>query len=62
MGLKNWLLLAASIVVALFGLAYSAGGTNTPAYGIGLVVFLAAVGCAFYLIKQYFDRVDRSKS
>jgi FtsH-binding integral membrane protein len=58
MELNEWLMLLAAVVVgiaALFVAASAEGGTVT---GLGLAVFVAAIGYAIYVIKRYFDRVE----
>ncbi len=58
MELNEWLMLLAAVVVgigALFVAASAEGGTMT---GLGLAVFIAAIGYAIYVIKRYFDRIE----
>jgi hypothetical protein len=51
-------MLLAAVVVgigALFVAASAEGGTTT---GLGLAVFIAAVGYAIYVVKRHFDRME----
>jgi len=58
MEMNEWLMLLAAVVVgvgALFVAASAEGGTAT---GLGLAVFIAAVGYAIYVVKRHFDRLE----
>lgn len=58
MEFNEWWMLLAAVVVgigALFVASSADGGTMT---GVGLTVFVAAVGYALYVVKRHFDRID----
>ncbi len=58
MEMNEWLMLLAAVVVgigALFVAASAEAGTVT---GLGLAVFIAAVGYAIFVVKRYFDRIE----
>lgn len=61
MPLKQWLLLLGACLVGLGGLFVAAGAGEGAMYGIGLLVFVAAVLCAFALVKCYFDHLDAER-
>ena len=48
--------LAVAVVVAVVGLFLASAGGGV--YGLGLALFVVAVIAAFWLIKNYYDRVD----
>jgi len=61
MSLKQWLILLIVCLVGLVGLFVAAdAGDGTP-YGLGLLVFVAAVIYAFALVKWHFDRLDAER-
>ncbi|MDE2005997.1 MAG: hypothetical protein KGI51_05465 [Rhodospirillales bacterium] len=56
---KEWtVLLAASVVALLALLLISAAG---EVYGLGIALFVAAVGFALYWIRRIFDRIDAAR-
>jgi len=58
MSLRQWVLLLIACLVGILGLFLAAGAGSGMFYGIGLLVFAAAIVYAFVLVKQYFDRLD----
>lgn len=58
MTLREWMTLLLTTLVGLGGLFYASALGSGAGYGIGLVVFGAAVVYAFKLLKQHFDRID----
>ena len=58
MTLREWLTLLVVTLVGLAALFYASGPRAGAGYGIGLVVFGAAVIYAFVLLRQHFDRAD----
>ena len=58
MELNEWLMLLLATLVGIGGLYLASSAGQGTAYTIGLVVFVAAVGYAFYLIKRHFDRIE----
>jgi len=61
MSLDQWFVLALTCVAAVVGLLVAAGGGTGTSYGLGLVLFAAAVVYAFYLVKRHFDRIDQMR-
>lgn len=58
MELNEWLMLLLAILAGIGALFLAASAGQGSAYAIGLVVFIAAVGYALYLIKRHFDRIE----
>jgi hypothetical protein len=58
MPLTQWLLLLMACLVGILGLFLAADAGEGTLYGIGLLVFAAAVVYAFALVKRHFDRLD----
>ena len=56
--LGEWLRLIGCVIVGLAGLFLAAAGQRGTEYEFGMVLFIAGVCYAFYLIKQHFDRID----
>ncbi len=61
MPLSQWMLLLIACLVAILGLFLAADAGSGTLYGIGLLGFVAAVVCAFALVKRYFDRLDAER-
>ena len=61
MALTQWLQLLIACPVGIFGLFLAAGAGSGTFYGIGLLVFVAAVVYAFAFVKWYFDRLDAQR-
>ena len=61
MSLMQWVVLLITCLVGIFGLFLAADAGSGTLYGIGLLVFVAAVVYAFVLVKQYFDRLDAAR-
>jgi len=61
MPIDQWLILALTCGAAIVGLFIAASNNVASTYGIGLALFVVAVGYAFYLIKRYFDRTDQMR-
>jgi len=61
MTLREWLSLLLVFLIGLGGLFYASAPDSGTRYGIGLVVFGAAVVYAFVLLKQHFDRIDAGR-
>jgi len=58
MSLTQWLLLLLTCLVGILGLFLAADAGEGTLYGIGLLMFAAAVVHAFALVKRHFDRLD----
>jgi hypothetical protein len=56
---QQWFILLVTCGVAIVGLFIAAGAEQGTMYGLGLLLFAAAIVCAFRQVKQYFDRVDQ---
>jgi hypothetical protein len=61
MSLTQWVMLLITCLIGIFGLFLAAGTGSGTFYGIGLLLFAAAVVYAFALVKQYFDRLDAQR-
>ena len=61
MPLTQWLLLLMACLVGILGLFLAADAGEGTLYGIGLLVFAAAVVYAFALVKRHFDRLDAER-
>ncbi len=61
MTLRESLRLILVTLVGLGGLFYAAIPDGGSSYGIGLVVFGAALIYGFVLVKQHFDRIDSER-
>jgi hypothetical protein len=61
MSLKQWLTLLIVCLVGLLGLFMTADAGEGMLYGLGLLVFVAAVVYAFALVKWHFDRLDAER-
>jgi hypothetical protein len=61
MPLTQWLLLLLTSLVGIIGLFIASGAGGGTAYGIGLLVFAAAVVYAFFLLKRHFDCIDAER-
>ena len=59
MTIQQWFFLFVTCGVALVGLFIAAGAGQGTMYGLGLLLFAAAIVYAFRQVKQYFDRVDQ---
>ncbi len=55
---RNWVLLAASVIIGLIALTFAAHAADTTAYDLGLLVFALAVAAIFYLVKRVFDQAN----
>jgi hypothetical protein len=58
MSLMQCVLLLITCLVGVVGLFVAADAGSGTFYGVGLLVFAAAVVYAFILVKQYFDHFD----
>ena len=61
MSLTQWVMLLITCLLGIVGLFLAAGAGSGMFYGIGLLLFAAAVVYAFALVKQYFDRLDAQR-
>ncbi len=61
MPLTQWLLLLMSCLVGIAGLFLAADAGEGTLYAVGLLLFAAAVVCAFALVKRHFDRLDAER-
>jgi len=61
MPLTQWLLLLMACLLGILGLFLAADAGEGTLYGIGLLVFAAAVVYAFALVKRHFDRLDAER-
>ena len=58
MEMNEWLTLLLAAAIGLAGLFLAASSPQGTINGIGLSVFVAAVGYAIFLIKRHFDRLE----
>ena len=58
MEMNEWLMLLAAVVVGVGALFVAASANGTTTTGLGLAVFIAAVGYAIYVVKRHFDRME----
>lgn len=61
MGLSFWLQLALAGVIAILGLFRASASQSSVGGTIGFLIFLAAIGYGFYLLKAAFDRIDQGR-
>ena len=61
MSLKQWLVLLLTCLVGVDALFVAAEVGSGAVYGIGLLVFAAAVVYAFVHVKRHFDRLDAER-
>jgi 1,4-dihydroxy-2-naphthoate octaprenyltransferase len=61
MSLRQWLLLLLTCLVGVDALFVAAEVGSAAVYGIGLLVFAAAVVYAFVQVKWRFDRLDAER-
>jgi len=53
---RDWLVLIGATVVAVLALVLIS--TAGKVYGLGIALFIVAVGFGFYWVKRMFDRAD----
>jgi membrane protein implicated in regulation of membrane protease activity len=58
--LGEWLALVLSCGAAIVGLLVAASDGMGTTYTIGVMLFVAGVIYAFYLVKRYFDRTGQT--
>jgi hypothetical protein len=58
---QQWFILLVTCVVGIVGLFVAAGSEQGTMYAFGLLLFAAAVVCAFRQVKVYFDRLDQAR-
>ncbi len=56
---QDWLTLLGAAIVAVIALVLIS--TAGEVYGLGIALFLVAVGFGFYWIKRVFDRIDAGR-
>lgn len=61
MPIGRWVLFALVTVAGLLGLVFAGQGQDSLSGNLGLIVFLLAIVCLFWLIKKSFDERERQK-
>ncbi len=56
---QDWLTLLGTAIVAVIALVLISMAGEV--YGLGIALFLVAVGFGFYWIKRVFDRIDAGR-
>ena len=56
---QDWLTLLGTVIVAVIALVLIS--TAGEVYGLGIALFVVAVGFGFYWIKRVFDRIDAGR-
>ena len=61
MSIGEWVVLAIACVLGIVGLLLASSQGEGAIYGIGLVIFVAAIIYVFSFLKRHFDRIDQAR-